>query len=194
MAAPWAAIFKSVSAKTNGLMSAMPTMLNEAFGPAQKEQRRQTKSDVKALKEGKAGFSDAQANQIQADALTQAANASQSSQDALGRMQAQQGGAPSGSYFQAQQNIAKGAQEAAAGAKMQSVDQSSQLAEAVRQRVAARAGVSYAKAQKHGQQISGNEAAAAGNTFGGGQSGGGGVKEMGDTIGKTGSKTAAIKS
>lgn len=174
---PWGDIFKSVSAKSNGTISAAPSMISEAFAPANRAERKALKRDIDALQKGELGYSQAQLQQSQAESLSQIANQSGAMTEALRRDNMQSGGSNSGDYFKAMRDIAKSGQDSAAQSRFAAVQQSDALAanreSAIRARISQKADTNKQFWSAKGKQLSGDESAAAGNTFGGGSAMGG---------------------
>ena len=188
---PWGDIFKSVSAKSNGMIAAAPSMISEAFAPANVAERKALKRDIEALEKGELGYSQAQLQQSQADALSQIQNQSGAMTEALRRDNLQRGGSNSGDYLKAMRDIAKSGQDAAAQSRFAAQQQSDALAASreaqIRARISQKADTNRQFWSAKGKQLSGDESASAGNTFGGGSAMGsmGGGKSGGSSGGSS---------
>jgi len=139
-----------------------------ALSPAARAERKAVKQDIKNLKTGNFGLSEAEKSQRVAQQMDLIRAQSQASQDALSRQTAASGGMNSGAAFRAQQQIAQGAEQQAGeqGAIVQAMSQ----AKAQQERADALASVK-AKAASNRQQaknVSDMVAQAAQTAMGGG--------------------------
>lgn len=102
--------------------------LGAALSPAARQERKEVKKDIDALKKNQFGYSDAQKQQVVARQLEQIRAQSNAAQDALNRQNAAAGGAQSGAFFKATQDLAAQAGSQAGLAAMNAEQQSDVLA------------------------------------------------------------------
>lgn len=102
--------------------------IGAALSPAARQERKEIKKDISNLKQNNFGYSDAQKQQVVAAQLEQIRAQSNAAQDALNRQNAAAGGAQSGAYFKATQDLAKQAEQQSGVAAMNAQQQSDVLA------------------------------------------------------------------